>query len=49
MAFRRFGKSLLYGLPLGITFLDCVGYVARVDGKFRSEYLKNDEWFIVLF
>ncbi|KAH8280476.1 hypothetical protein KR018_007936 [Drosophila ironensis] len=32
MAFRFFGKSLLYGLPVGITFLDCVGYVARVDG-----------------
>ncbi|XP_017025265.1 mitochondrial inner membrane protease subunit 2 [Drosophila kikkawai] len=32
MAFRFFGKSLLYGLPLGITFLDCVGYVARVEG-----------------
>nr|XP_016927711.1 mitochondrial inner membrane protease subunit 2 [Drosophila suzukii] len=32
MALRFFGKSLLYGLPLGVTFLDCVGYVARVDG-----------------
>ncbi|XP_001360992.2 mitochondrial inner membrane protease subunit 2 [Drosophila pseudoobscura] len=32
MAFRFFAKSLLYGLPLGITFFDCVGYVARVDG-----------------
>ncbi|XP_017073222.1 mitochondrial inner membrane protease subunit 2 [Drosophila eugracilis] len=32
MAFRFFGKSLLYALPLGVTFLDCVGYVARVDG-----------------
>jgi len=33
MAFRFFGKSLLYALPLGVTFLDCVGYVARVDGE----------------
>uniref|UniRef100_D3TPQ8 Mitochondrial inner membrane protease subunit n=1 Tax=Glossina morsitans morsitans TaxID=37546 RepID=D3TPQ8_GLOMM len=32
MAFRRFIKSVLLGIPVGITFLDCVGYVARVDG-----------------
>lgn len=26
-------KSVLVGLPIGVTFTDCVGYVARVEGK----------------
>lgn len=26
-------KSILVGVPIGITFTDCVGYVARVEGK----------------
>lgn len=26
-------KSLLVGVPVGVTFLDCVGYIARVDGR----------------
>lgn len=25
-------KSILVGLPIGLTFTDCVGYVARVEG-----------------
>lgn len=25
-------KSVLVGLPIGLTFTDCVGYVARVEG-----------------
>lgn len=32
MAFRKFVTSVLIGIPVGVTFLDCVGYVARVDG-----------------
>ncbi|XP_037949290.1 mitochondrial inner membrane protease subunit 2 [Teleopsis dalmanni] len=29
---KKFAKSILIGIPIGITFFDCVGYVARVDG-----------------
>lgn len=27
-----FIKSILIGVPIGITFLDCIGYIARVEG-----------------
>lgn len=29
-----FFKSILIGIPVGVTFLDCVGYIARVEGIF---------------
>lgn len=32
MWFKSFFKSVLFGIPVGITFLDTVGYVARVEG-----------------
>ncbi|CAH2093474.1 unnamed protein product [Euphydryas editha] len=32
MSFRSLFKSLLFGVPIGVTFLDSVGYVARVEG-----------------
>lgn len=32
MWFKSACKSVLLGLPIGITFLDTVGYVARVEG-----------------
>ncbi|XP_046964055.1 mitochondrial inner membrane protease subunit 2 [Vanessa cardui] len=32
MLFRSLFKSFLFGVPIGVTFLDSVGYVARVEG-----------------
>lgn len=32
MGLRSVAKSLLIGVPIGVTFLDTVGYVARVEG-----------------
>ncbi|KRT78406.1 Peptidase [Oryctes borbonicus] len=32
MKIPNFVKSIIVGVPIGITFLDTVGYVARVDG-----------------
>ncbi|XP_053617774.1 mitochondrial inner membrane protease subunit 2 [Plodia interpunctella] len=32
MLFRNFCRSIFVGLPIGVTFLDTVGYVARVEG-----------------
>lgn len=29
-----FLKGIVIGVPIGITFIDCVGYVARVEGNF---------------
>lgn len=29
---KPFLKAVLFGIPIGITFIDTVGYVARVDG-----------------
>ncbi|XP_038215352.1 mitochondrial inner membrane protease subunit 2 [Zerene cesonia] len=29
---RSFFRSMLFGVPIGVTFLDTVGYVARVEG-----------------
>lgn len=26
-------KSVALSIPIGITFVDCVGYIARVEGK----------------
>ncbi|XP_075168487.1 mitochondrial inner membrane protease subunit 2 [Haematobia irritans] len=38
----RFLKSVLFGIPIGVTFLDCVGYVARVDGISMQPALNPD-------
>lgn len=32
MFLKGFGRSVVFGVPIGITFLDTVGYVARVEG-----------------
>lgn len=32
MFLRTFGRSVVFGVPIGITFLDTIGYVARVEG-----------------
>lgn len=32
MSVRSLVKSVLFGIPIGITFLDTIGYVARVEG-----------------
>ncbi|XP_068623775.1 mitochondrial inner membrane protease subunit 2 [Battus philenor] len=32
MSFRSICRSILFGIPIGITFLDTVGYVAKVEG-----------------
>lgn len=29
-----FVKSVLIGIPVGVTFFDCIGYIAKVEGKF---------------
>ncbi|KAI8119074.1 hypothetical protein FF38_10213 [Lucilia cuprina] len=42
MFYRRFFKSVLFGIPIGVTFLDCVGYVARVDGISMQPALNPD-------
>lgn len=28
-----FVKSVLIGIPVGVTFFDCIGYIAKVEGK----------------
>ncbi|XP_055605303.1 mitochondrial inner membrane protease subunit 2 [Uranotaenia lowii] len=38
-----FVKSLLLGVPIGVTFFDCVGYVARVEGISMQPVLNPDE------
>lgn len=36
-----FIKSVLIGIPVGVTFFDCIGYVAKVEGKnLRKNYQK---------
>lgn len=35
-------KSIALGIPIGITFVDCVGYVARVDGISMQPCLNPD-------
>ncbi|KAG8232391.1 hypothetical protein J437_LFUL012534 [Ladona fulva] len=37
-----FFKSLLVGVPIGVTFFDTVGYVARVDGVSMQPSLNPD-------
>lgn len=42
MKIPSFLKSVIVGLPIGITFLDSVGYVARVDGISMQPALNPD-------
>uniref|UniRef100_A0A182NI00 Mitochondrial inner membrane protease subunit 2 n=1 Tax=Anopheles dirus TaxID=7168 RepID=A0A182NI00_9DIPT len=42
MRFPTFLKSLLLGVPVGVTLLDCVGYVARVEGVSMQPALNPD-------
>lgn len=43
MKFSNFIKSVFVGVPVGITFLDIVGYVARVDGISMQPALNPDK------
>lgn len=42
MKIPGFLKSVIIGLPIGITFLDSVGYIARVDGISMQPALNPD-------
>lgn len=42
MKFYSFFKSVIVGLPIGLTFIDIVGYVARVDGISMQPALNPD-------
>lgn len=42
MRIPSFIKCVFVGLPIGATFLDCVGYVARVDGISMQPALNPD-------
>lgn len=42
MKFPNFLKSILFGVPIGITLVDTVGYVARVDGISMQPALNPD-------
>lgn len=43
MKIPNFVKSVLIGIPIGITCLDTVGYIARVDGISMQPALNPDE------
>ncbi|KAF2879234.1 hypothetical protein ILUMI_26936 [Ignelater luminosus] len=43
MRVSNFIKSVIVGVPVGITFLDIVGYVARVDGISMQPALNPDK------
>lgn len=43
MKISNFFKSFIVGLPIGITFLDVYGYVARVDGISMQPALNPDK------
>lgn len=36
-----FVKSVLIGIPVGVTFFDCIGYIAKVEGI--KIFIKNIE------
>lgn len=40
---KHFFKPLAIGFPIGVTFVDFVGYVARVDGKSMQPLLNPDQ------
>lgn len=42
MKIPSFIKNIIIGLPIGITFLDSVGYIARVDGISMQPALNPD-------
>lgn len=42
MKIPLFFKSLLLSIPVGVTFFDCVGYVARVEGISMQPALNPD-------
>jgi hypothetical protein len=35
MQIPKFIKTVLVSVPIGVTFFDVVGYIARVDGKMK--------------
>lgn len=39
-----FLKAILLGVPLGVTFVDCVGYIAKVDGVSMQPSLNPDPY-----
>lgn len=41
MKIPYFIKPFFVGIPIGVTFLDCVGYIARVEGKFSFFNIEN--------
>lgn len=43
MRIPNFIKSLIVGVPIGVTFLDVIGYVARVDGISMQPVLNPDK------
>lgn len=47
---KNFVKPLVFGIPIGVTFIDFVGYVARVDGRSMQPLLnpgkRNDFVFL---
>lgn len=59
MQIPRFIKCIVIGVPIGITFLDSVGYVARVDGismqpalnpdRNRTDYVFLNHWVVRSF
>lgn len=43
MKFPNFFKSFVFGFPIGLTFIDIFGYVARVDGISMQPCLNPDK------
>lgn len=43
MRVRQFLAGILLGIPIGITFLDTIGYVAKVEGVSMQPTLNPDE------
>ncbi|XP_017889187.1 mitochondrial inner membrane protease subunit 2 isoform X2 [Ceratina calcarata] len=43
MKVRHFLAGILIGIPIGITFLDTVGYIAKVEGVSMQPTLNPDE------
>lgn len=43
MKVRHFFAGILIGIPIGITFLDTVGYIAKVEGVSMQPTLNPDE------
>lgn len=43
MKIPNFFKNIFFGIPIGITLIDCFGYVARVDGISMQPALNPDK------